>query len=408
MMITRENYELFLIDYLDGNLDEEASLELMVFLGKHVDLNQEFKLLKGSMNLVLSPMDNLAKQDFSFLKKEEGMVITDEEMIAALEGDLGENEALEFNRKLLLYPQNQPAFDLFKKTKLQPENVVFNNKQLLKKKAGFLPLQPENVVLGNKQSFNRKAGILLYLNPRVLSIAAILLALFFIAVIYNSDSQKSKEVLASNENQVKQTPNNKDKEKQSNEVNKVELPKGKNEGLVNLGLEDKHESENAFSNKQVGKRLYDKGTLEHARLRKEDEAIKSILPMPNELENKQATLQLPAKIRELGTMEKIENLMASNGVGSDQEKENGIIENAGAHFLTPVDWLKIKMKQRLPETMNSLDSLNKGGAKLAGNMALQLVEKTTGITYHNRKDSLNGHTGFAIVSRYFAYERITK
>ena len=42
-MITRDNYELFIVEYIDGCLNEQQIAELRAFLLKNPDIKAEFK-----------------------------------------------------------------------------------------------------------------------------------------------------------------------------------------------------------------------------------------------------------------------------------------------------------------------------------------------------------------------------
>ena len=177
MKITRENYELFLVDYLDGNLPKQDQDELMHFLAQHKDLAEEFSLLNNSVPLVLNQDKAIEKVDFTYLKKEEQNWIAADEMIAALEGDLSETDHALFERKLVLYPQNKVTYELFLKTKLVPQELVFEHKASLKKKTGL--------------------SFAMYAN--YLAIAATLLLVGFLGLMYNSNFNQSKVALASKE-----------------------------------------------------------------------------------------------------------------------------------------------------------------------------------------------------------------
>jgi hypothetical protein len=73
-------------------------------------------------------------------------------------------------------------------------------------------------------------------------------------------------------------------------------------------------------------------------------------------------------------------------------------------YLKPTEWLWNKMKAQLPQqTLAYTDSLQHGGA---GQVALNLLQKTTGISYQEKHENEVGARGFSIVSKYFAYERI--
>jgi hypothetical protein len=263
---------------------------------------------------------------------------------------------------------------LYQQTKLSPEILVFENKQLLKK----------------------KMGVVMFLNPRVLSIAAVLLALALLGILYNSDSQRNKESYATIEKPAK--PINQEVSNglasESGDFTK-DVPKNEKTN------ERYGENLRIGSNQAVGERAN-----EHADKRFETQ--KPIISPFKEIENRQIALQLPPVGFRVEAIKKVDHLLAFNESASELSIENINDNNGGEGFITPADWIKIKMKERMPETMTKVDSINKGGAKFAGNMALQLVEKTTGISYQTRKDSIHGNGGFAIVSKYFAYERIIK
>ncbi len=44
-MINRNNYELHIIDYLDGNLNHQQVEDLLLFLDQNHDIKEEFELL---------------------------------------------------------------------------------------------------------------------------------------------------------------------------------------------------------------------------------------------------------------------------------------------------------------------------------------------------------------------------
>jgi len=63
VMISTENYEIWMIDYLDGNLSEEDQVRLFQFLAENPHLNEE---LKGLDNLVLNPVDEVTSPNIIY------------------------------------------------------------------------------------------------------------------------------------------------------------------------------------------------------------------------------------------------------------------------------------------------------------------------------------------------------
>ena len=138
MKINRDNYEIFIVDYFDGNLNPEKVSELMNFLEKNPEIKEEFA---GYEVVEFAPDKKIIFENKNKLKKE---IITEVNkineknyenyFIAKLENDLSENETADFEKFLLSNPHLNSQFQLFLKTKLQAdETFVFENKTSLKK-----------------------------------------------------------------------------------------------------------------------------------------------------------------------------------------------------------------------------------------------------------------------------------
>ena len=136
MKINWDNYEKYLIDYLDGTLSESISRELRIFLGQHPDLRME---MEGLDDCRLEPADAsycgkelLKKNLFSVIQNKQ--MSYDEVCVASMEGDLDSND----QELLLSYinedPVRQKEHALLNKTILEPDlSIVFENKNRLKK-----------------------------------------------------------------------------------------------------------------------------------------------------------------------------------------------------------------------------------------------------------------------------------
>ncbi|MBJ7428809.1 MAG: hypothetical protein JHD28_07630 [Bacteroidia bacterium] len=137
MEININNYEEFIVDFLDGKLDDNAVAKLFVFLGQNPAIKAEFDFLNANQTAL--PAESLAF-DFSGLLKQEKINVTDysDKLIAILENDLTPEETKTLETEIKSYPELAAEFELFKKTKLVPENdIVFANKPILTKKGGF-------------------------------------------------------------------------------------------------------------------------------------------------------------------------------------------------------------------------------------------------------------------------------
>ena len=138
MKINRNNYEVFLIDYLDGTLDAILEAELLLFLEENPDIREEFE----GLETVSLSNQKISFDDKSILKKTEIKTISgigennfEDFFIAFYEDDLSSQEAANLKEFLNTNPQLQTDFALHKKLLLQKEEtLVYAQKEELKKK----------------------------------------------------------------------------------------------------------------------------------------------------------------------------------------------------------------------------------------------------------------------------------
>ncbi len=141
MKVNRENYEIFFLDYYEGTLSRSKVEELMSFLEINPDLKEEFDMFE--LVGLDEDIDNLGFPNKESLKKKEiesfgginqGNYI--EQFIACHEGDLDENQKDELQGFLELNADLKEEFNLFSKSKLEPDmSVVFLSKNTLKHKS---------------------------------------------------------------------------------------------------------------------------------------------------------------------------------------------------------------------------------------------------------------------------------
>lgn len=134
MKISRDNYEPFFLDYLEGKLEEDLIDQFLDFLEKNPDLKEELQLFEN-VNL---PQDQVVFEGKQKLYKTQAdeKPMTDNRMIAYLEGDLDEDGRQMFEAYLADHPEIGKEYNLFTQTKLIPEyEVKFPAKQKLYKKS---------------------------------------------------------------------------------------------------------------------------------------------------------------------------------------------------------------------------------------------------------------------------------
>jgi hypothetical protein len=128
----RSNYEIWLIDYFDGTLDNNQVEELMDFLDKNPDLkehlSENFAHSLKPANETFRFKDSL-KKDSSDLAGEQFELLC----ISASEHDLGEAEVTDLEKMIEVSPEKREIFDFYKKAVLKAPAVHFRNKQGLRR-----------------------------------------------------------------------------------------------------------------------------------------------------------------------------------------------------------------------------------------------------------------------------------
>lgn len=132
MKITRENYEPFFLDYLEGNLDEELMNDFIDFLRQNADLQEELQLFEP---VALSAEDMIFRNKNKLLRSGfDDSTIFENAAIAMLEEDLSGEERRQFQQYLSENPDKQKEVRLFENTKLQADDsIIFARKGRLRK-----------------------------------------------------------------------------------------------------------------------------------------------------------------------------------------------------------------------------------------------------------------------------------
>ncbi len=133
-MISRENYELYFIDYADGNLSSEEIQNLHAFLLLHPDLLKEFEEFEPFIIHKKSPVDS-SILDFTKLKKVNPIHESNihEYLIAKLEGDITQEEERYIEDALTHNNSYKTLWLRYQKTKFLSNNIIYPNKEKLKK-----------------------------------------------------------------------------------------------------------------------------------------------------------------------------------------------------------------------------------------------------------------------------------
>ena len=130
MKIDRSNYEIWIIDWLDGNLDEIRVAELQLFLNENPDLRMESEELNiarlNPSNIRLNHKENLKKSPANLTDTQFELL-----SVAYLEDDLSSDQEEELMAGLQQNPEKKRTFDLIQKTKISPIAISYPQKNKL-------------------------------------------------------------------------------------------------------------------------------------------------------------------------------------------------------------------------------------------------------------------------------------
>lgn len=137
-MISRNNYEVFFLDYHEGNLGENERKELFSFLEHNPDLKQEFENFR---NVSLSSSDKKIF-DKDRLKRNTITAYNYKTWFIALpENDLNNSQEKEVEDFILKNPSLRSELELFKKTIIYSEkDIYFRDKAFLKRGGKIVPI----------------------------------------------------------------------------------------------------------------------------------------------------------------------------------------------------------------------------------------------------------------------------
>lgn len=169
--INIDNYQIYILDFYEGNLSEELQAELFEFLQRHPNLKEEFESFES---VQLEMVEEKFDRKTQLLKSEDDLFKKDSTIISYLEGDMSLNEQHSFANRLSNDPELNRAVELYRSTYLKAPSIVFPwKKELLKKQTKIIYFQYWKYA------------------------AAVAVFLFFAGVYYNS-FHKSKTELATN------------------------------------------------------------------------------------------------------------------------------------------------------------------------------------------------------------------
>ncbi|HSU27709.1 MAG TPA: hypothetical protein VLJ68_04965 [Chitinophagaceae bacterium] len=133
MNITRHNYEEYFILYIDNELGVEQRLQVESFVQKNPDLKEELDTL---LQFKLVPDTAIVFDNKSQLIKPENhsalhLANFEEWLVLYLDNELSEDQKALVEEFIQTQPEAQQEWALLQRTRLQPETIVFANKESL-------------------------------------------------------------------------------------------------------------------------------------------------------------------------------------------------------------------------------------------------------------------------------------
>ncbi|HRH65135.1 MAG TPA: hypothetical protein PLU53_02440 [Bacteroidia bacterium] len=177
-MLSRSNYEIYFLDFYDGNLTESQRRELMAFLDQNPDLKEEFD---GFVNVFVEPDVTTTFSNKESLKKTESINQQNYKtwLVAYFEQDLTATQMEEVNRFLDSNPSCKTDLDLIRQTRIVPDTrIVFKNKSSLRKGGKVISISS--------------------LMNRSMAVAATILLLFVSIYIFRQHRNSNSEVAEKN------------------------------------------------------------------------------------------------------------------------------------------------------------------------------------------------------------------
>jgi hypothetical protein len=145
MQINRNNYETFLIDYLEGLLDDQQKQEVEAFLLVNSDIFTEFEAYQSG--LIIPDEINFSEKEtllnIPFLTAKSNDLFFNQKCIEKIEGILPPCEEMFFKKMVHKSPDHLYAFQTYFKTKIPADYSIYDEKILIK-------IDETNPVLNNQ------------------------------------------------------------------------------------------------------------------------------------------------------------------------------------------------------------------------------------------------------------------
>ncbi len=175
----RSNYELWIIDWIDGKLDQSATDKLMAFLKENPDIKEETDSLSLS-RLTSEKTEYTAKEILKKTISELPMSQIEFLSVAYLENDIIPEQESDLKQNIALNHDNKKTFETIQKIKLAPPQIIYKNKNLLKR-------QPAGVKVIRLASIGLSAAA---------TIAVLILSYVFLTRYLSHKDDETEQIIA--------------------------------------------------------------------------------------------------------------------------------------------------------------------------------------------------------------------
>jgi hypothetical protein len=142
MIINRNNYKTYFLDFWEASLEEKDKTALLLFLEKNPDLQNEFLDFKAALDITIPRVTHLEFPNKKDLKKVEiqsvgeiNQMNWENWVIAHLEGELTFEQEQAYQNFVKANPQVETEIDLYRKAYLKlDKSIVFPYKSELKRR----------------------------------------------------------------------------------------------------------------------------------------------------------------------------------------------------------------------------------------------------------------------------------
>ena len=136
MIINRHNYEEYFILYMDNELSSDERSMVEAFVQNHPDLKEELDIL---LQYKLVPDNNIVfkgKEELMKVKGESPVTLSNYEewLVLYMDNELTADQRKTVEQFIAANPAVKKEVDLLLRTQLQPETIVFANKEVLYRK----------------------------------------------------------------------------------------------------------------------------------------------------------------------------------------------------------------------------------------------------------------------------------